>query len=86
LEKNSYLENAVWNFPRVETLLIEATNGGREDTFPSRDDAVAKLISNINTTIKEKNTVLIPTQLIGTSQEITITIDKLMKERKIEKM
>jgi len=83
--KSGYLENAVWNFPRVETLLIEATNGGREDTFPSREDAIAKLTNNINMTIKGKNTVLIPTQLIGTSQEIIITIDKLMKERKIEK-
>lgn len=83
--KSCYLDNAVWNFPRVETLLIEATNGGRDDTFLSRDDAIIKLIDNINNTIKNKNTVLIPTQLIGTSQEIIITLDQLLKQKKIHK-
>ena len=83
--KSCYLENAVWNFPRVETLLIEATNGGRDDIFLSREDAIEKLINSINTTIKNKNTVLIPTQLIGTTQEIIITLDQLLKQRKIEK-
>ena len=83
--KSCYLDNAVWNFPRVETLLIEATNGGREDTFLSREDAIIKLIDNINNTIRNKNTVLIPTQLIGTSQEIIITLDQLLKQKKIHK-
>jgi predicted metal-dependent RNase len=83
--KSCYLDNAVWNYPRVETLLIEATNGGREDTFLSREEATEKLINNINRTIKDNNTVLIPTQLIGTSQEIIITLDQLMKQKKIQK-
>jgi KH/beta-lactamase-domain protein len=83
--KSCYLDNAVWNYPRVETLLIEATNGGREDTFISREDATVKLTNNINSTIKDKGTVLIPTQLIGTSQEIIITLDQLLKQKKIEK-
>ena len=83
--KSCYLENAVWNFPRVETLLIEATNGGREDTFLSKEEATEKLINNINLTIKNKGSVLIPTQLIGTSQEMIITLDQLIKQGKIEK-
>jgi uncharacterized protein len=83
--KSCYLENAVWNFPRVETLLIEATNGGREDTFLSNEEATEKLINNINLTIKNKGSVLIPTQLIGTSQEMIITLDQLIKQGKIEK-
>lgn len=83
--KSSYLENAVWNFPRSETLLIEATNGGREDTFPSREDAVEKLVKNINETIRSNNFVLIPTQLIGTTQELIVTLDLLIKSKGIEK-
>ncbi|MGN6349242.1 MAG: MBL fold metallo-hydrolase, partial [Candidatus Nitrosocosmicus sp.] len=83
--KTSYLDNAAWSFPRVETLLIEATNGGREDTFLSREEAIIKLTDLINETIKKKNIVLIPTQLIGTSQEIIITLDQLIKQKKIEK-
>ncbi|MBA3977346.1 MAG: beta-CASP ribonuclease aCPSF1 [Nitrosopumilus sp.] len=83
--KSCYLDNATWNYPRVETLLIEATNGGREDTFPSREEATEKLINKINLVIKDKGTVLIPTQLIGTSQEIIITLDQLIKQKKIGK-
>ena len=36
-------------------------------------------------TIKNKSSVLIPTQLIGTSQEMIITLDQLIKQGKIGK-
>lgn len=83
--KSTYLENAVWNFPRVETLLIEGTNGGREDSFIPREEAEVKLIEEINNTIKIKKIVLMPTQLIGTSQEMIVTLNKLIKDKRIKK-
>lgn len=83
--KSSYLENAVWNFPRVETLLIEATNGGREDSFMSHEDSLIKLIQAINKVIRNKKLILMPTQLIGTSQELIVTLDQLIRQKKIEK-
>ena len=83
--KSSYLENAVWNFPRVETLLIEGTNGGREDSYLSREDAQGKLIEVLNKVISNQKLVLMPAQLIGTSQELLITLDMLIKQKKIMK-
>jgi uncharacterized protein len=83
--KSSYLENAVWNFPRVETLLIEGTNGGREDSYLSREDAQERLIQEINKVIMDQKLVLMPSQLIGTSQELLITLDMLIKQKKIIK-
>ena len=83
--KSSYLENAVWNFPRVETLLIEGTNGGREDSYLSREDAQERLIEEINKVIGNQKLVLMPSQLIGTSQELLITLDMLIKQKKIMK-
>ena len=83
--KSSYLENAVWNFPRVETLLIEGTNGGRDDSFLSREDAQERLIEEINKVIRNQKLVLMPSQLIGTSQELLITLDMLIKQKKIMK-
>ena len=62
--KSSYLENAVWNFPRVETILIEGTNGGREDAFITREEAESKLIDDINQVLKIKKIILLPHQLI----------------------
>lgn len=83
--KSSYLENAVWNFPRVETLLIEGTNGGREDSFLTREEAEAKLIDEVNQVLKAKKIVLMPAQLIGTSQELIITLDQFIRQKKIKK-
>lgn len=83
--KSSYLENAVWNFPRVETLLIEGTNGGREDSYLSREDAQVRLIKEINKVIMNQKLVLMPSQLIGTAQELLITLDMLIKQKKIIK-
>jgi uncharacterized protein len=83
--KSSYLENAVWNFPRVETLLIEGTNGGRDDSYLSREDAQERLIEEINKVIRNQKLVLMPSQLIGTSQELLITLDMLIKQKKIMK-
>jgi KH/beta-lactamase-domain protein len=83
--KSSYLENAVWNFPRVETLLIEGTNGGREDSYLSREDAQERLIEEVNKVIGNQKLVLMPSQLIGTSQELLVTLDMLIKQKKIMK-
>jgi len=83
--KSSYLENAVWNYPRVETLLIEGTNGGREDSYLSREDALERLIEEINKVMGNQKLVLMPSQLIGTSQELLITLDMLIKQKKIKK-
>lgn len=83
--KSSYLDNAVWNFPRVETLLIEATNGGKDDAFISREDSLEKLTNDINPIIKNKKIVLIPVQLSGSCQEIIITLDQLINQKKIKK-
>ncbi len=48
------LENASWNFPRVETMIIESTNGGKEDIFPQREEADKRLIDSINKTAARK--------------------------------
>lgn len=83
--KSCYLDNSAWNFPRVETLLIEATNGGKDDAFISRDDAIEKLSNEINLVIKNKKSILVPVQLSGSCQEIIITLDQLIKQKKIKK-
>jgi uncharacterized protein len=77
------LENASWNFPRVETIIIESTHGGKEDVFPQREEAEMHLIDSINSTINEKGKVLIPVPAVGLSQEIMLVINMYMKAGKI---
>lgn len=77
------LENASWNFPRVETMIIESTHGGKEDVFPQREEADARLIDSINKTTAENGKVLIPVPTVGLSQELILSINMYMKTGKI---
>lgn len=81
--KTSSLENASWNFPRVESIVIESTYGCKEDVFPQRGEADIHLIDSINKTIAENGKVLIPVSSIGLSQELILSINMYMKAGKI---
>jgi predicted metal-dependent RNase len=82
--KTYTLENAIWNFPRVETLLIEGTYGGRQDVFPHRDEADANLIGSLNDTITQKGMVLLPVPSVGLPQELIFTINQNMVTGKLK--
>jgi KH/beta-lactamase-domain protein len=81
--KTLSLENASWNFPRVETIIIESTHGGKEDIFLQREEAENRIINSINNTISRKGKVLIPVSAAGLSQEIMLLINMYMKAGKI---
>ncbi|MHA1294403.1 MAG: MBL fold metallo-hydrolase, partial [Promethearchaeota archaeon] len=59
-QKTRLLEKAAIKFPRVETLLIEATYGGPQDRIPSRQESEKALKQILNTTIKNGGKILIP--------------------------
>lgn len=77
-----HLENASWNFPRVETLVIESTFGAREDIF-SRDESIEKLKTIIDSSIEQRSKILVPVSLSGTAQELILLL-KLIGEEKDE--
>jgi hypothetical protein len=73
------LENASWNFPRVETMIIESTYGGKEDIMCSREEAEARLASAVSKTISAGGHVLIPVPVVGISQELLLVLERFMK-------
>lgn len=77
--KSIILEAASWNFPRVETLLIESTYGGKEDIQPSRQEVESAFINAVNNTLADGGKVLIPIPAVGRAQEIMMVIDHYMK-------
>lgn len=79
------LDNAIWNFPRVETIIIEGTYGEKEDIFPRREESNKCLINGINSTISKGGTVLLPVSSVGLAQELMLIIHMHMKTGKIEK-
>lgn len=73
--KTNLLDNASWNFPRVETLIIEGTFGSR-DSPHKRDEYGPFLIESINQTLRSNGKVLIPIPIIGLSQELIYTLNQ----------
>ncbi len=63
-------------FPRVETLFIESTYGGRDDSMPPRGEIERRLTSAISKTLQRKGKVLIPVFSVGRSQEIMLVLEE----------
>ena len=77
--KSILFESASWNFPRVETLLIESTYGAKEDIQPTRQEVESAFINAVNNTLVDGGKVLIPIPAVGRAQEIMMVIDHYMK-------
>lgn len=81
--KTILLESASWNFPRVETLLIESTYGAKEDIQPTREEVETVFIKSVNETLRNGGKVLIPIPAVGRAQELMMVIDQYMKAGQI---
>ncbi|MFB6124605.1 MAG: beta-CASP ribonuclease aCPSF1 [Halanaeroarchaeum sp.] len=77
---------AVNDFPRVETLVLESTYGGRNDYQTDQEDAEQQLVDVINETYEKGGKVLVPAFAVGRSQEIMLVIEEAMREGKIPEM
>jgi len=71
-------------FPRVETLIMESTYGGKTDVMPNRREAEEMLMKTIKDTIERKGKILIPVFAVGRSQEIMLVFEHYMREMGIE--
>ena len=74
---------AVNEFPRVETLVLESTYGGRNDYQTDQEDSERKLIHTIKNTLEGGGKVLIPAFAVGRSQEIMLVLEEAMRKGKI---
>jgi KH/beta-lactamase-domain protein len=84
--KTLALDNASWNYPRVETMIIESTYGGKEDIACPREEAEGNLARSISSAAQTGGRVLIPVPTVGISQELLLTLDLLMKAGRIPRV
>ncbi len=77
--KTMLLEAAARDFPRVETIITEATYSGPTDIMPAREEAEQRLTQIINETLTRGGKVLIPVPAVGRAQEIMLVLDEYMK-------
>ena len=85
-EVSNLLSKAVTKFPRLETVIIEATYGGKDDMPTERSDSERDLIAKINEVVKRGGKVLMPVLGVGRSQEIMVVIERAIREGLIEKI
>ena len=84
--KTRLLDPAVTNFPRLETLMIESTYGGRENILQSRKECENEFADIIKRTIDRKGKVLVPVLGSGRAQEVLLIIEDLIRNNKLDKI
>jgi KH/beta-lactamase-domain protein len=82
-EKTWLFNPANNKFPRLESLVMESTYGGRNDEQPSRADASEELGKLMRQATEGGGKVLIPVFAVGRSQEVMLVIEELMRTGKI---
>ncbi len=83
-ELSNLLGPAVTKFPRVETLMTEATYGTKDETSATRQESEDFLIDIIKRTLDKSGKVLMPVLGVGRSQEIMIILERLIREGKLK--
>src|SRR3989339_292889 len=82
--KTLLLEPAVTQFPRLETLMLEATYGGKDNIMPHRQETDEELMKVIKETTERGGKVLIPTLGVGRAQEVMLAIEAMVREGRME--
>ncbi|MBI4153995.1 beta-CASP ribonuclease aCPSF1 [Candidatus Woesearchaeota archaeon] len=77
-ENSNLLAAAVTRFPRLETVMMESTYGGKNDNPPSRKECEDYLLDIVKKTVQRGGKVLMPVLGVGRSQEIMLIFDKMM--------
>ena len=80
------LDKAISNFPRMETMILEATYGGKDNILPSRKEAEEQIVNEIKKTIEKNGKILIPELGLGRAQETMLILEEAMKTDKLPKI
>ena len=84
--KTRLLDQAISTFPRVETVILESTYGGKANVLPPRAQSEEQLLNLIKKTYDRGGKVLIPELGLGRAQETMLIIDDAIKTGKLPKM
>lgn len=85
-ERTRLLDKSISNFPRLETMIIESTYGGKDNVLPQRVEAEDELVKTIKETIEKGGKVLIPELGLGRAQETMLILEEAMRENKLPKV
>ncbi|OIO41131.1 hypothetical protein AUJ10_01850 [Candidatus Pacearchaeota archaeon CG1_02_31_27] len=77
------LDASITKFPRVETVIMESTYGGKENILPSRREAEKEFAEAIKKIIERKGKILVPVLGTGRAQEIMLIVEDLILNKEI---
>ncbi len=78
------LEPAETRFPRLESLMIESTYGGKENVLPPVREQDNILKTTIKETVAKKGKILMPTLGSGRAQEVMMLVEEMVRTGEIE--
>ncbi len=84
--KTRLLDSAATYFPRLETLQMESTYGGKDCNYPPRRESEQELIDFINEIISKGGKVLLPELGTGHAQEKMLMMEEAIKTGRIPKV
>jgi uncharacterized protein len=84
--KTKLLDPAKFTFPRLETLMLESTYGGRDNILTSRREEEEKLIATAAEVVKNKGKILLPVLGVGRAQDVMLILEEGMRTGKIPKV
>ena len=84
--KTRLLDPASNHFPRVETLTIESTYGGREDILPPRKETEDKFLEMAKKTIERNGKILLPELGLGHAQETLLRVEEAIRSGLLPKI
>ena len=85
-EKTRLFDSAVNNFPRAETVVMEATYGGPDDFQPPRKVAEKNISQIVKRTIERGGKALIPAFAVGRSQDVMLVLEEAIRRKIIDKV
>ncbi|MFA5856137.1 MAG: beta-CASP ribonuclease aCPSF1 [Candidatus Pacearchaeota archaeon] len=85
-DRTRLLDRAISMFPRLETLIMEATYGGKNNLLPSRKEAEDELINTIKATLENNGKVLIPELGLGRAQETMLILEEAIRNGVLPKI
>ncbi|PJE81834.1 beta-CASP ribonuclease aCPSF1 [Candidatus Pacearchaeota archaeon CG10_big_fil_rev_8_21_14_0_10_32_42] len=84
--KTRLLDPAVNKFPRVETIQMESTYGGKNDILPPRNITDERFISLVRETVEKGGKVLLPELGLGHAQETLLRVEEAIRIGKLPKI
>src|SRR3989338_6755029 len=82
--RSHVLDQAATRFPRLETLMIESTYGGKDNIMPPMPEQDAYLKKVLKDTFARGGKVLMPVLGSGRAQEVMVMIETLHRNKEIE--